>query len=392
MKFMKYLKKFFEQKINNDVKIGDYVKVINFDNLTDKQLDYLKLFTKYKVNAITNRLGDEYNPIIDNIKYYDIGYKIPLKATRFEKIDSTNYKKVLFLQYEHIVNFYGEEDRNNYFRGLKTIKNVYLKLIEEKKFDTKVDFYDYSDIYRMHNNFYIDDLKLTDYDFIFFGFMHEFTTISKLVVDYVERNNIPNIKYETYEHFHNKAYQFDLLERLGYPYIPSILTTKLNNNVLSEVEEFGFPVIIKYPFMDRGEGVKLISNKEELKYFFLLNKGMVLIQKFIPNDGEYRIITVKNKVELIAKKDAITKIDKKNIDNRKSKKGTLPSEVTKMCEDISKHMLSDIIGFDIIQDKDTKKYYVIETNASPHYCMFSVVADVSIPDIICDYIIDNMKK
>ncbi len=392
MKFVKYLKKFFEQKINDDVKIGDYVKVISFDNLTDKQLGYLKLFTKYKVKAITNRLGDDYNHKIDNIKYYDIGYKIPLKASRFEKIDSANYKKVLFLQYEHNVNFYGEEDRNNYFRGLKTIKNVYLKLIEEKKFDTKVDFYDYSDIYRMHNDFYVDDLKLSDYDFIFFGFMHEFTTISKLVVDYAERNNIPNIKYETYEHFHNKAYQFDLLERLGYPYIPSILTTKLNKNVLSEAEEFGFPVIVKDPFTDRGEGVKLISNKEELKYFFLLNKGMVLIQKFIPNDGEYRVITVKNKVELIAKKDAISKVDKKNIDNRKSKKGTLPNEVTKMCEDISKHMLSDIIGFDIIQDKDTKKYYVIETNASPHYCMFSVVADVSIPDIICDYIIDNMKK
>lgn len=392
MKFVQYLKNFFAKKNNDDIKIGDYVKVCNFNNLTDKQLDYLKLFTKYKVKAITNRIGEEYDPKIDNIKYYDIGYKIPFKATRFEKIDTTNYKRVLFIQYEHNVNFYGEEDKNNYFRGLKTIKNVYTKLIEEKKSDISVDFYDYSDIYRMHNDFYVDDLKLTNYDFIFFGFMHQFTTISKLVVEYVERNNIPNLKYETYDHFHNKAYQFDLLDRLGYPYIPSILTTKLNRNVLAEVEKFGFPVIVKDPFSDRGEGVKLISNKEELKYFFLLNKGMCLIQKFIPNDGEYRVITVKNKVQLIAKKDPITKVSKKNIDDRKSKKGNLPGDVIKMCEDISKHMLSDIIGLDIIQDKNTKKYYVIETNASPHYCMFSVVADVSIPDIISDYIIDNMKK
>ena len=379
----------FEQ--NNNINIGDYVRVINFNNLTNKQLNYLKLFNKYKINAITNKIGCEFDPELDNIKYYDIGYKIPLKASRFEKIDTTNYKNILFLQYNHNINLYGEEDKKNYFRGLKTTKDVYSKLIEEKKPDTKVDFYNYSDVYKIDNDFFINDLKLTDYDFIFLGFMSNFTNISKLIVEYIERNNIPNLKYETYNYFHNKIYQFDLLSKLNYPYIPSILTTKLNEKIISKIEEFNYPVIVKNPLLDRGKGIALINDQDQLIHFFSNNTKTLLIQKFITNNEEYRVISIKNKVELVAKKDKITKINKKNIDNRKSKKATLPDYVIKMCEDISKHMLCDIIGFDIIQDMDSKKYYIIETNASPHYYMFSIIANVSIPDIICDYIIKNIK-
>ncbi len=389
---MKYLKTFFNKFNRNDIKVGDFVKVVNFDGLTENQLAYLKRYSKFRVLKITNRLGQNFDPSVDMIKYYDVGYRIPLKSRRFRKIESENSKKILFLQYDHGVHFYGEVDTNQYFRNLKTIKEVYTKILDEKIPDVIVDFYDYSDVYKISNDFYVGDYKITDYDFVFFGFMYKFTTLSKMIVEYVEKHKVPNIKYETYDFYHNKAYQFNLLEELGYPYIPSILTTNLNKNILKKIEEFGYPLIVKDPFKDRGEGVLKVKDQEELASFFRLNKKMVLIQKFIPNDGEYRVITFKNKVQLIARKDAIDDVNKKNIDDRKSKKGSLPANVIAMCEDVSKHMLSDILGLDIIQDSNTKKYYVIETNASPHYCMFSVVTGVSMPDIITDYIIDNMKK
>jgi len=280
---------------------------------------------------------------------------------------------------------------DNYFRGYESSSDLFPELIHEKSPKTRVDFCRYSEVYKLKDGYYVNNTKITDYNFIFFGFMAKYTNLATLLTNYVVRNNIPHMKYETYDYLHNKAYQFDLLDNLGYPYIPSVMTTKLTRNLLDNIEEFGYPLIVKDVYLDRGEGVFKINNLVELKEFFNSNERLMLIQKFIPNDGEWRVITIKNKVQLIARKDSIEDVNKLNIDDRKSKKGNLPHEVISMCEDISKHLFSDIVGFDIIQDLTDKKYYVIETNASPDFVMFSIVTNVSIPEKIVDYIIKNMK-
>jgi glutathione synthase/RimK-type ligase-like ATP-grasp enzyme len=63
-----------------------------------------------------------------------------------------------------------------------------------------------------------------------------------------------------------------------------------------------------------------------------------------------------------------------------------------MCEDVSKHLDSDIIGFDIIQNKDTKEYFIMEANAASHFPTFSVISGVNIPSIIVDYIVKKIKQ
>jgi len=134
-----------------------------------------------------------------------------------------------------------------------------------------------------------------------------------------------------------------------------------------------------------------VNNQQELIKFFFHSCGKLnLIQKFIPNCAEYRVITINNRAELIARKGTVEEVNKKNLDDRKSVKGELPKGVLDMCEDVSKKLFSDIIGFDIMHDLDTDKYYIIETNASPHFSMFSVVTGVSIPEKIVDYIIKQI--
>lgn len=310
------------------------------------------------------------------------------------KINESNITphKVLFLQSDFPIKFYGEKDINNLFRGCHSSDDIFETLFREKSPQTTVDFANYDDVSRYQNEYYVNDNKLSEYDYVFFGFMYRFTTISTLLVNHLVKHGIPHMKYETYDYYHNKAYQFDLLETLGYPYIPSIMTTKLTHNIINQVKLFGYPVIVKDVFSDRGEAVYEIKDKEELIDTFDYNDKLMLIQKYIPNDGEYRVITIKNKVVLIAKKDAVSGVNKKNLNARKSKKGYLPQDVINMCEDVSKHMFTDIIGFDIIQDKNDGKYYIIETNASPHFSMFSVVTNVSVPEKIVDYILQEIEK
>ena len=371
---------------NEFPEVFDIVEVIDYDDLSEKQLEFLKSKTTFTINNITDKNGT---------KFADIGYVIPLKLSRFRTIEQPKEKeykkKILFLSFDMKIDTYGEEDTQNIFRESKTTKELFEKLINEKIEDTLTEFISYNDIYRFQNDYLYNNRKLIDYDFIFFGFIANHTTLSTLIINYAVSNNIPHMKYETYDYFHNKAYQFDLLENLNYGYIPSLMTSKLNKIILSKIKDFGYPLIVKDVFLDRGTGVSTINNQLELINKFKFNNKLLLIQKFIPNDGEYRVITIKNKVVLIAKKNAIEKVDKVSIDARKSIKGDLPENITFMCEEISKHLFSDIVGFDIIQDKNDGNYYVIETNASPHFSMFSVVTNVSVPEIITDYILNNMK-
>lgn len=389
-KYSNYIK----ENLNIEISVGDYVECIDFNDLTLKQANWLNSSDKFKVYEITDKQGNLIDNAFQGTKFVNVGYNIPLKMSRFKKIniDITKFKyKILFLQFDSKITIYDEIDTKDYFKGCGNMSQLFPKLFKEKLQDSFVQFSNYNDVYRLNNDYYINDSKLKEYDFIFFGFIAKHTNISSLIISYCERNHIKHLKYETYDHFHNKAYQFDLLDSLGYPYIPSILTNRLNSKIISEVEKFNYPVIVKDVYLDCGKGVFVINNKAELLLQFSNNQNLKLIQKFIPNDGEYRVITIKNKVQLVAKKDPVTEVNKDNLDKRRSKKGTLPSDVITMCEDISKHLFGDIIGFDIIQDINTKKWYIIETNSSPHMTMFSVVAEVNLLDVITNYIIKEIS-
>ena len=119
-----------------------------------------------------------------------------------------------------------------------------------------------------------------------------------------------------------------------------------------------------------------------------------MIQKFIPNDGDYRVIVIKNKKALIIKRERTN--DKEFRSNvamgGRAVRADLPDEIVDMCEDISRHIFCDIVGFDILKDLKTGKYYVMETNASPHFPTFSVVSGINIPMIIVNYILHKMRK
>lgn len=443
-KTVQYLHKFnqFAHKAWNaltgkkELEVGDQVVCFDFDKLTEKQITFLKSKAAHEITAITDRLG---KPWESGIKYAEIGYSIPLMLCRFKKADEvveedmSKYKyKVLFIAFDIKLKTYGEEDVNKMLKGCDSTVQLFPQIFNDKIPSTKQEpgvyskFIGYDDVYRYQNEYYVDDVCLKDYDFVFFGFMASATNLATLLVNYCTRNKIPHMKYETYDYWHNKAYQFDLLETLGFPYIPSIMTTKLTKGIIEKAKEFGYPVIVKDVYKDRGEGVWKMNTEKDLIRFFKggykddeeekkpkkvantvgfeygggynyrpwtpANTSLVLIQKFVPNDGEWRVITVKNKVVLIARKDAVEDVTKKDIDERKSKKGELPADVTNMIEEVSTHLFSDIVGFDIIQDLNTKKYYIIETNASPHFSMFSVVTNVSVPEKIVDYILSTIKK
>jgi glutathione synthase/RimK-type ligase-like ATP-grasp enzyme len=376
------------------IQLGDYVVCNDFEGLNKKQVEFLKEKPYYKVRSVCGSRGGWYQ---SGEPHIDLGYRIPFKMIRFTTVDRNieGKYKVLFLQFDLPIDMHGEEDKHNFFKGQSKMSDLFEILFRERIPDAFVDFAQYDDIYRTGPDFYIENMKLKDYDFVFFGFMANFTTIVKMLISYLDKYSIPYLKYGTYKDFDNKAYEMHLLDSLGYPYIPSIMASRLTKRVIDAVKEFGFPVIVKDINLNRGEGVWKVDSMKELMKVFNYGNKLMIIQKFVPNDGDFRVISIKNKVELVIKKERIkgTKEFRANVARGgKAVKGTLPTEIIKMCEDISKHLVCDIVGFDIIQDMETKEYYVMETNSSPHFPTFSVISEIDIPGIITDYIIKQIKK
>lgn len=379
------LMKSLVQIINNLSFIeGDYIVPFNFDDLTEKQLNFLKSKQYFIVNDIVLK-GTEL--------FVDIGYNIPFKSSRFNKLEINFTNKVLFLQFNIGIDTHGEPDPTNIFRGHNSMEQLFPSLINEKLPNTMVNFYNYSDIYRLSDGYYINNINIKDYDFVFFGFMSKQSNISMLIFNYLTKHNVPCLRYENFNMFDTKSYGLDLTESLGYPYIPTISTYKLNKIIINMVKnDFGFPLIVKKIDTDRGTGVYKIDTFEQLTDFFNNNNQLLMIQKMIKNDGDFRVIVIKNKVELIIKRKLTSDTEfRSNVAlGGKAIKADVPEYVKDMCVELSKHISCDILGFDIIQDITTNKYYVMEINISPHMATFCVVSGVNLPDIITNYIVEKI--
>jgi glutathione synthase/RimK-type ligase-like ATP-grasp enzyme len=317
---------------------------------------------------------------------------------KFEKFFGKTYN-ILFLQFNMNVNLCGLTDDHNFYKNYENMDQLFSTKFEEKLKRSAVYFYNYDDVYKIKNDYYVEEMPLSDYDFVFFGFVKKHTTISTLLYNYLLNNNIPTLFFGTFDYIQNKAYDLELIEKLKYPYIPSILTTKINKSIINYIEDnFKYPVIVKNIYLDNGAGVFKCNSKKELikkinspNYYF--NNKLVLIQKFVHNTGDYRVILIKGKVVLCVKKEQPNEKEfRNNITNGAIMvKGDLPNNVLLMCESISKHVHCDIIGIDIIFDEIDKKYYVMEINTAPGFIPFSISAGVDVVDIIIDYIISEFK-
>ena len=369
-----------------DIEVGDDVEAIDFEGLTEPQAEYLRSQKYFTVSDITDKNGEV---------YCDVGYRIPLKVKRFKKVEVHFDHRILFLNYDLKIDTHGEPDPKDIFRSCTSMPQLFPLLINEKLPNTKVDFCSYKDVYRLRDGYYIKNINLKDYDFVFFGFMSKYSKESILLINYLDKVKVPYLKYETFDVYDSKSFGMDLTESLGYNYIPTILATNLNNRIIRDVEEFGFPVIVKDPNLDRGTGVDKIDTLDELVTKFRFNSKQLMIQKFIPNDGDTRVIVIKNKVELVVKRQMTSETEfRSNVAlGGKAIPTTLPQEILDMCEDLSKHVpVCDILGFDIIKDLNDGTYYVMEINISPHISTFCVVTGIDIPGIIVDYMVKSIEK
>ena len=243
-----------------------------------------------------------------------------------------------------------------------------------KKHFAASEFSNLENIHFFDGGVYNNSTKLDDYSFVFIGTVGDSYENLILVEDYCKINGIPTITYGANTYKNNKYKQLQELFKAG---LKTPKTYTFNSGKTCEIEfvesNFTYPLVLKPAHGSKGRGVQIIKNRSELeKTLNSLKEEILIIQEFLPNDCDYRVFFIGDKHIFTVKR---TRTDKKEFRNNVSL-GAKPEFVDLNFNQIltakKAHQCMNfyVSGVDLIQNKETGEWYVLEVNSAPQFSGF----------------------
>lgn len=163
---------------------------------------------------------------------------------------------------------------------------------------------------------------------------------------------------------------------------------------------FSFPVILKGSGGDRGTRVYKADNLVELEQLVReLRKSETeegkryMLQEFIENDGDYRVLVLGKKVLGVMKRSSQDKQEFRNNYSRGGKVEVtdLPEEIKQMAVKAAQACGLVVAGVDVaFRDFDIKKPIVWEVNKGPQFKGFMAATGIDVPSEIVKFLA-NLK-
>jgi D-alanine-D-alanine ligase-like ATP-grasp enzyme len=231
----------------------------------------------------------------------------------------------------------------------------------KKKYKDQVEFVDFKESF---------SFDLANVGFVLIGLTGKHPKEFNKLIKILKSIKINYFVYGAKNPEQNKDAQFKHMEKAGISQIPSMFGNPKNLDVDSLIKKFGLPLVVKPIDGSQGNGVKLLKTKKQLEnYLEKSSDSIVTVQKFIENDGDWRLLFVGNKlIYSILRKT----VDEKEFRNNTSLGGKAtnkkpPANVLALAKKANLASGLDITGVDIIEDKNSNDVYVMEVNAGPQF-------------------------
>ncbi len=153
--------------------------------------------------------------------------------------------------------------------------------------------------------------------------------------------------------------------------VPLAIFTPNKTALFSAIDKFkiDFPLVFKADLGAAGDDNYLVQSRDELENMVDSSTINMLVQEFIPNQGDYRILVLNGKAKFAMLRRGQNGAYLNNI----SKGGkaelvdlaSLPKQMIKDAEYAAQIARLDVAGVDVIVDSQTGKYYILEINQSP---------------------------
>lgn len=168
----------------------------------------------------------------------------------------------------------------------------------------------------------------------------------------------------------NKITQYVNLHEAGVDFPRTLVAS--NENLLKYYADhgFSFPLIMKAKGGTRGQTNYLVHDEAHMKQIIGTHPEEVFVmQEFIPNDGDYRVIVCGAEVALVIRRKAQGDSHLNNTSQGGSAEivpnDELPTRVLQDCIRASQFYGREFTGVDIVHSKQDGKYYCFEVNRAP---------------------------
>jgi glutathione synthase/RimK-type ligase-like ATP-grasp enzyme len=220
-----------------------------------------------------------------------------------------------------------------------------------------------------------NNTDIADYDIVYHRRWNNETAGSLAAAIYLEAKGVPYIDREAGQvTSRSKLTQMWRLWQAGLPVPPTVAVGDQAGydwllNHLGELP-FGFPMILKGARSTRGQDNYLVHSKEELaRHLHDYAEVSFLLQEFIPNDCDYRVIVCGQDIRLVMRRTAASNTHANNTSLGGTAElvapDTLPANVLNDCIKAAQLFGRDFAGVDVTLHKQTNRHYFFEVNRAP---------------------------
>lgn len=194
----------------------------------------------------------------------------------------------------------------------------------------------------------------------------------------------------TYKHplGSNKLYQAILALKTSVQIPPTFMGR--NVPFQKPANEFGLPFIVKAAEGIQGNKVFLVDNEEIYRRCLEDISGDIVIQKFIPNDGDYRVFMLGGEVYKVFKRVAQNSDFKNNMSLGAKGEAVNDPELLKqlgaIATTIVEKMDIEIGGVDIIKSSTNGELYFLEVNINPGWRGLDATLGTDTSKAVADYL------
>ncbi len=227
----------------------------------------------------------------------------------------------------------------------------------------------------------VGGVSIDEYNLVYFRRAgREFIWLAATIAVYLESKGIEFFD-STYREVGPTGAKLTSLLKLGIfglPVIPTFFCYK--GNIVSHTDEiinkFGLPLVAKDLYSQRGLGVFLIKEKNDIANLVAKNPGRkFMFQKFIDKKEEFRTLVLENKIGSFERKTSTDPDEFRNNVSLGAKEEFIdfnktPAGVRDISIMSAKVLKIEIAGVDIVIDK-SGKIWVLEVNRGPGFTYLS---------------------
>jgi len=186
--------------------------------------------------------------------------------------------------------------------------------------------------------------------------------------EYAHNNSIPIINDYSGIRDSSKLLQAVNFHQINVPVARTLLITSAVLNNESQLN-WDFPCIMKAVHGSHGNDNYVVHSMDEVRLFLKKTPNTrFVLQRFVPNDGDYRILIVGEEILIVGR----SAVNGSHLNNTSQggeatmiNTDQIPQKVIDDSRRIMESLNMTIAGVDVLQDKNTKVFYFLEVNSQP---------------------------